>query len=239
MGRQNSLAYSLPRALHRAGHTPSLRAGSARRWASRLNCVRSVRTTVSRTRSSRRTRTTLSAGSWYGLLDHRTLSILSQKQKTTSQVYYPIFGKEQVRASPPVPSYTYIQYTQQDHYLQQIVSPFKDVEGLNYKFHYNLYHKLRPPCSPSHLPSALTCTQHPLPRAEVPPRVLALSRSGSTADQRCRPATRNRQVDPTVHAPRRRESARARRGVQRAATLRRSSLRSHRNRHQPVNPPLL
>lgn len=32
-------------------------------------------------------------------------------------------------------------YTQQDHYLQQIVSPFKDVEGLNYKFHYNLYHK--------------------------------------------------------------------------------------------------
>jgi methylenetetrahydrofolate dehydrogenase (NAD+) len=29
----------------------------------------------------------------------------------------------------------------EDHYLQQIVSPFKDVEGLNYKFHYNLYHK--------------------------------------------------------------------------------------------------
>ncbi|KAI9432475.1 NAD(P)-binding protein [Lactarius indigo] len=40
-------------------------------------------------------------------------------------VYYPIFGKEQ------------------DHYLQQIVSPFKDVEGLNYKFHYNLYHNIR------------------------------------------------------------------------------------------------
>ncbi|KAF8897860.1 hypothetical protein BD779DRAFT_1608349 [Infundibulicybe gibba] len=40
-------------------------------------------------------------------------------------VYYPIFG------------------AQQDHYLQQIVSPFKDVEGLNFKFHYNLYHNIR------------------------------------------------------------------------------------------------
>ncbi|CDO69570.1 hypothetical protein BN946_scf184759.g10 [Trametes cinnabarina] len=44
-------------------------------------------------------------------------------------VYYPIFG------------------AQQDHYLQQvwpiaiIVSPYKDVEGLHFKFHYNLYHK--------------------------------------------------------------------------------------------------
>ncbi|GBE79858.1 Methylenetetrahydrofolate dehydrogenase [NAD(+)] [Sparassis crispa] len=40
-------------------------------------------------------------------------------------VYYPIFGGRQ------------------DHYLQQIVSPFKDVEGLNFKFHYNLYHNIR------------------------------------------------------------------------------------------------
>lgn len=39
------------------------------------------------------------------------------------QVYYPIFGGLQ------------------DHYLQQVVSPAKDVEGLNVKFHYNLYHK--------------------------------------------------------------------------------------------------
>ncbi|KAI6152391.1 hypothetical protein BKA82DRAFT_4110793 [Pisolithus tinctorius] len=38
-------------------------------------------------------------------------------------VYYPIYGG------------------QQDHYLQQIVSPLKDVEGLHSKFHYNLYHK--------------------------------------------------------------------------------------------------
>ncbi|KAF8638530.1 hypothetical protein AX17_002073 [Amanita inopinata Kibby_2008] len=43
----------------------------------------------------------------------------------SSQVYYPIFGP------------------QQDHYLQQIVSPFKDVEGLHFKFHYNLYHNVR------------------------------------------------------------------------------------------------
>ncbi|KAI0080822.1 methylenetetrahydrofolate dehydrogenase [Panus rudis PR-1116 ss-1] len=40
-------------------------------------------------------------------------------------VYYPIFG------------------VQQDHYLQQVVSPFKDVEGLNFRFHYNLYHNIR------------------------------------------------------------------------------------------------
>lgn len=40
-------------------------------------------------------------------------------------VYYPIFGGGQ------------------DHYLQQIVSPLKDVEGLHSKFHYNLYHNIR------------------------------------------------------------------------------------------------
>ncbi|TFL05737.1 methylenetetrahydrofolate dehydrogenase [Pterulicium gracile] len=40
-------------------------------------------------------------------------------------VYFPIFG------------------VQQDHYLQQVVSPFKDVEGLHFKFHYNLYHNIR------------------------------------------------------------------------------------------------
>ncbi|KAF8528779.1 NAD-P-binding protein [Hysterangium stoloniferum] len=40
-------------------------------------------------------------------------------------VYYPIYGG------------------QQDHYLQQIVSPYKDVEGLHFKFHYNLYHNIR------------------------------------------------------------------------------------------------
>ncbi|KZO98122.1 NAD(P)-binding protein [Calocera viscosa TUFC12733] len=40
-------------------------------------------------------------------------------------VYYPIFGGGQ------------------DQYLQQVVSPLKDVEGLNFKFHYNLYHNIR------------------------------------------------------------------------------------------------
>ncbi|KAJ7098716.1 hypothetical protein B0H15DRAFT_588216 [Mycena belliarum] len=40
-------------------------------------------------------------------------------------VYFPIFGP------------------QQDHYLQQVVSPYKDVEGLHFKFHYNLYHNIR------------------------------------------------------------------------------------------------
>ncbi|KZS97863.1 NAD-P-binding protein [Sistotremastrum niveocremeum HHB9708] len=40
-------------------------------------------------------------------------------------VYYPIFGGTQ------------------DQYLQQVVSPYKDVEGLHFKFHYNLYHNIR------------------------------------------------------------------------------------------------
>ncbi|KAH7102960.1 methylenetetrahydrofolate dehydrogenase [Auriculariales sp. MPI-PUGE-AT-0066] len=40
-------------------------------------------------------------------------------------VYYPIFGPTQ------------------DQYLQQVVSPFKDVEGLHFQFHYNLYHNIR------------------------------------------------------------------------------------------------
>ncbi|CAG7848725.1 SubName: Full=Related to MTD1-methylenetetrahydrofolate dehydrogenase (NAD+) {ECO:0000313/EMBL:CCA69946.1} [Serendipita indica DSM 11827] len=40
-------------------------------------------------------------------------------------VFYPIFGGRQ------------------DHYLQQLVSPFKDVEGLHYKWHYNMYHNIR------------------------------------------------------------------------------------------------
>ncbi|EJU06349.1 methylenetetrahydrofolate dehydrogenase [Dacryopinax primogenitus] len=40
-------------------------------------------------------------------------------------VYYPIFGGGQ------------------DQYLQQVVSPLKDVEGLNFRFHYNLYHNIR------------------------------------------------------------------------------------------------
>lgn len=40
-------------------------------------------------------------------------------------VYYPIFSN------------------QQDHYLQQVVSPLKDVEGLHFAFHYNLYHNIR------------------------------------------------------------------------------------------------
>lgn len=53
-------------------------------------------------------------------------------------VYYPIFG------------------SQQDHYLQQIVSPLKDVEGLNFKFHYNLYHNIR-----FISPKSLTTTQIP------------------------------------------------------------------------------
>ncbi|KAI0787204.1 hypothetical protein BC629DRAFT_1288374 [Irpex lacteus] len=61
-------------------------------------------------------------------------------------VYYPIFG------------------VQQDHYLQQVVSPLKDVEGLHFKFHYNLYHNEPPPpvvddkAPPGFVKSILPCT---------------------------------------------------------------------------------
>lgn len=38
-------------------------------------------------------------------------------------MYYPIYGDRQ------------------DQYLQSVVSPVKDVEGLNHQFLFNLYHK--------------------------------------------------------------------------------------------------
>ncbi|KIO27112.1 hypothetical protein M407DRAFT_73724 [Tulasnella calospora MUT 4182] len=60
-------------------------------------------------------------------------------------VYYPIFGGLQ------------------DHYLQQVVSPYKDVEGLNTKFHFNLYHNATAPANSDIPPegtikSILPCT---------------------------------------------------------------------------------
>lgn len=53
------------------------------------------------------------------------------------------FWKGTSEPAPPVcqPELINLLLRFEDHYLQQIVSPFKDVEGLNYKFHFNLYHK--------------------------------------------------------------------------------------------------
>ncbi|OCH95903.1 NAD(P)-binding protein [Obba rivulosa] len=65
-------------------------------------------------------------------------------------VYYPIFG------------------VQQDHYLQQIVSPYKDVEGLHFKFHYNLYHNIRY-LDPKSLLSSVPPTAPPAPAVEDQP----------------------------------------------------------------------
>ncbi|KAJ9105778.1 hypothetical protein QFC20_004265 [Naganishia adeliensis] len=67
-------------------------------------------------------------------------------------VYYPIHGGSQ------------------DQYLQQCVSPYKDVEGLNHKFLWNLYHNVRY-ISPktlsaipeSHLPTSLAKDDLPPP----------------------------------------------------------------------------
>ncbi|KAI0797018.1 NAD-P-binding protein [Abortiporus biennis] len=66
-------------------------------------------------------------------------------------VYYPIFG------------------AQQDHYLQQIVSPFKDVEGLHFKFHYNLYHNIRYVQPRSLLSPATTKEVPPATVEDTPP----------------------------------------------------------------------
>jgi len=65
-------------------------------------------------------------------------------------VYYPIFGG------------------QQDHYLQQVVSPFKDVEGLHFKFHYNLYHNIRF-LDPKSLLSSVPPASAPAPAVEDQP----------------------------------------------------------------------
>ncbi|KAF8559442.1 NAD(P)-binding protein [Imleria badia] len=66
-------------------------------------------------------------------------------------VYYPIFGGRQ------------------DHYLQQIVSPLKDVEGLHFKFHYNLYHNIRF-IEPKSLTSPVPSTVPHVPvKDDVPP----------------------------------------------------------------------
>jgi len=65
-------------------------------------------------------------------------------------VYYPIFGG------------------QQDHYLQQVVSPFKDVEGLHFKFHYNLYHNIRF-IEPQSLLSSVMPSGSPFPISEIEP----------------------------------------------------------------------
>lgn len=67
-------------------------------------------------------------------------------------VYYPIFGGSQ------------------DHYLQQVVSPFKDVEGLHVKFHYNLYHNIRfiRPQSLLGVPTPVGAQTSPAPAAEAP-----------------------------------------------------------------------
>ncbi|KAJ9105593.1 hypothetical protein QFC19_003575 [Naganishia cerealis] len=67
-------------------------------------------------------------------------------------VYYPIHGGSQ------------------DQYLQQCVSPYKDVEGLNHKFLFNLYHNVRY-ISPktlsaipaSHLPESLQASKDDIP----------------------------------------------------------------------------
>ncbi|CAE6482471.1 unnamed protein product [Rhizoctonia solani] len=66
-------------------------------------------------------------------------------------VYYPIFGGSQ------------------DHYLQQVVSPFKDVEGLHVKFHYNLYHNIRY-VRPNHQSQChlFESSTAPAPAAEAP-----------------------------------------------------------------------
>ncbi|GHJ89121.1 hypothetical protein NliqN6_5523 [Naganishia liquefaciens] len=68
-------------------------------------------------------------------------------------VYYPIHGGSQ------------------DQYLQQCVSPYKDVEGLNHKFLFNLYHNVRyiSPKTLSAVPESHLPTSTQANKDDVPP----------------------------------------------------------------------
>ena len=87
---------------------------------------------------------------------------------TCFKVYFPIFGVQQVLNCVPsnaqqwsyrrvflgslftagtMQPYNPADFGIHPISLKQVVSPLKDVEGLHFKFHYNLYHKCVPSCS--------------------------------------------------------------------------------------------
>ncbi|KAF8760130.1 Tetrahydrofolate dehydrogenase/cyclohydrolase, catalytic domain [Rhizoctonia solani] len=89
-----------------------------------------------------------------------------------------------ILSTSSAPSRSYAQFTKKtceaigiDFVLKEVggavevVSPFKDVEGLHVKFHYNLYHNIRqfhPPPNVGGLPSSANSPTAPAPAAEAP-----------------------------------------------------------------------
>lgn len=157
-------------------------------------------------------------------------------------VYYPIFGPRQ------------------DGYLQQAVSPLKDVEGLNFTWCVALSsspsscaaRSIPPRCRRSYhtarTQALLAVPQHALHRpAQARPRrpgphpgtlrpergagrPLDVQRTRRLAAERGWP----RQGDPALHAPRHRQDARALPGLQPAAPVRLARVRPHHHGRQPV-----
>lgn len=76
-------------------------------------------------------------------LDLETSIVAANKDNSVNgiMVYFPVFGDNQ------------------DQYLQQLISPEKDVEGLNFMYYHNLYHNVRFLDSPTNeQKSILPCT---------------------------------------------------------------------------------
>lgn len=153
-------------------------------------------------------------------------------------VYYPIFGPRQ------------------DGYLQQAVSPLKDVEGLNFTWYSLLFYnpsirikkRLTDPCGA--VQAILIIPQHSFPR----PSQIGFSSSSSHSFSRSRSfrpcaysidfptdsflfcrisPSRTSQSDSSLYPSRNRENSRTLSSLQPSPTLRFSSIRSHRHRYQP------
>ena len=71
----------------------------------------------------------------------------------------------------------------QDQYLQSVVSPVKDVEGLNHQFLFNLYHKSDPTTQPNQAKGDAVCfsIRFISPTSLQPPASSRISKTSATA----------------------------------------------------------
>lgn len=105
----------------------------------------------------------------------------------------------------------------------QIVSPFKDVEGLHFKFHYNLYHKwVTFPTSQISFPHL--APQYTIHRARFPSDICC-PKSHIYSIWGERPAaSRDSEIHHPMHTPRHRKVSGTHRSVQQNFAVRRSCL---------------
>jgi hypothetical protein len=140
------------------------------------------------------------------------------------QVYYPIHGGSR------------------DQYLQQCVSPLKDVEGLHHQFLFNLYHKsVQGPSDCVGLASSKAKVGRPRPQHPTHLPVDAPTDPGFASayldrqhERHGRPgSSRYGQVDLALHPVGHRQGSRVRRRLQQAARMGRSGEGQGHHRHQP------